>query len=164
MTNTNGYRRGTRYMFARAFRKHGVLPLSTHMRVYKRGQYVTVMGNGAVQKGLPHKSYHGKTGRVFNVTRHGLGLILNKRVRGRIEAKRVNVRIEHVKPNRAHDAHLARIRKNEDVKREAKKQNKRVDASVLRRSAKQPREAHVVKTSANFKPELIAPIAYEFVV
>lgn len=81
MTNTHGYRRGTRYMFARGFRKHGVEPLSTYYRVYKRGDIVDIKGNGAFQKGMPFKAYHGRTGRVFNVTKHAVGVIVNKRVR-----------------------------------------------------------------------------------
>ena len=31
--------------------------------MYKSGDIVDVKGNGAFQKGMPHKSYHGKTGR-----------------------------------------------------------------------------------------------------
>ncbi|EDL05814.1 mCG121646, isoform CRA_b [Mus musculus] len=31
MTNTKGKRRGTRYMFSRPFRKHGVVPLATYI-------------------------------------------------------------------------------------------------------------------------------------
>lgn len=67
---------------------------------------------------MPHRFYHGKTGRVFNVTRHAVGIIVNKRVRyvflfigfskkinkifllnfsHRVIAKRINVRIEHSK-------------------------------------------------------------------
>ena len=38
-------------------------------------------GNGAVQKGMPHKSYHGRTGVVYNITPHAVGVIVNKRVR-----------------------------------------------------------------------------------
>jgi large subunit ribosomal protein L21e len=34
---------------------------------------------------MPHRFYHGKTGRVFNVTRHAVGIIVNKRVRYMIE-------------------------------------------------------------------------------
>jgi len=37
---------------------------------------------------MPYKVYHGKTGRVFNVSKHALGVIVNKRVRNRIIAKR----------------------------------------------------------------------------
>lgn len=80
MTNTKGYRRGTRYMFAKKFKKHGPLPTSVYMRVYKRGDIVDIVGDGGVQKGMPHKCYHGKTGRVFNVTKHAVGVIVNKRV------------------------------------------------------------------------------------
>lgn len=42
MTRTHGLRRGTRDMFSRAFRKHGVIPLGTYMRVYKTGDYVDI--------------------------------------------------------------------------------------------------------------------------
>ncbi len=42
MTNPKGYRRGTRYMFSRKFRTKGVIPLSTYMKVYKRGDIVDI--------------------------------------------------------------------------------------------------------------------------
>ncbi|VDP25409.1 unnamed protein product [Soboliphyme baturini] len=81
MVHSKGLRHGTRYIFRRPFRKHGTEPLSTFLRVYKIGDLVDIKGNGAFQKGMPHKFYHGKTGRVYNVTPHGLGIIVNKRVR-----------------------------------------------------------------------------------
>lgn len=46
-----------------------------------------LQGHGAVQKGMPHKFYHGKTGKVFNVTKHAVGVIINKRVRCVYEKK-----------------------------------------------------------------------------
>merc|ERR1719418_142955 len=79
MTNPTGYRRGTRDMFSRAYKTKGVEHLSTYLKVYKIGDIVDIKGNGAFQKGMPHKSYHGKTGRVFNVSKHALGVIVNKR-------------------------------------------------------------------------------------
>lgn len=42
--------------------------------------YFLVQGNGAFQKGMPHKFYHGKTGRIFNVTKRAVGVIINKQV------------------------------------------------------------------------------------
>uniref|UniRef100_A0A8C8ZS15 60S ribosomal protein L21 n=1 Tax=Prolemur simus TaxID=1328070 RepID=A0A8C8ZS15_PROSS len=81
MTNTKGKRRGTRYMFSRPFRKHGVVPLATYMRIYKKGDIVDIKGMGTVQKGMPHKCYHGKTGRVYNVTQHAIGIVVNKQVK-----------------------------------------------------------------------------------
>jgi large subunit ribosomal protein L21e len=57
MRNTKGKRRGTRYMFSRPFREHGVVPLATYMRIYKKGDIVDIKGMGTVQKGMPHKCY-----------------------------------------------------------------------------------------------------------
>ncbi|MPD00898.1 60S ribosomal protein L21 [Portunus trituberculatus] len=75
-------------MFSRAFKTNGTEHLSTFLRVYKVGDIVDLKGNGAFQKGLIHKCYHGKTGRVFNVTQHAVGVIVNKRVKGKILPKR----------------------------------------------------------------------------
>ena len=126
MTNPKGYRRGTRDMFSRAYKRKGVEHLSTYLKNYKQGEIVDIkvmsrwycikrvifdaintnwylisayvsQGCGAFQKGMPHKSYHGKTGRVFNVTKHAVGVVVNKRVRGKILAKRISVRVEHIK-------------------------------------------------------------------
>ncbi|ERL85112.1 hypothetical protein D910_02534 [Dendroctonus ponderosae] len=112
MTNSKGYRRGTRDLFSRKFGKRGVIPLSTYMKVYKIGDIVDIKGNGAVQKGMPYKAYHGKTGRVFNVTAHALGVIVNKRQRVqnckklRQEAKAtgvaVNLKRQPAQPKLAH--------------------------------------------------------------
>ena len=52
---------------------------------------------------MPHKCYHGKTGRVYNVTQHAVGIIVNKQVKGKILAKRINVRIEHIKHSKSRD-------------------------------------------------------------
>lgn len=48
-------------MFSRPFGKDGVVPLATYMRIYKKGDIVDIKGMGTVQKGMPHKYYHGKT-------------------------------------------------------------------------------------------------------
>ena len=45
MTNPHGKRRGTRDMFARDFRKRGVIALSTYMKCYKNGDIVDIKGN-----------------------------------------------------------------------------------------------------------------------
>lgn len=45
MTNSKGYRRGTRDMFSRPFKKHGVIPLSTYLKVYKIGDIVDIKVN-----------------------------------------------------------------------------------------------------------------------
>ncbi|XP_050307796.1 60S ribosomal protein L21 [Anthonomus grandis grandis] len=158
MTNSKGYRRGTRDLFSRKFKKHGVIPLSTYMKVYKIGDIVDIKGNGAVQKGMPYKVYHGKTGRVFNVTAHALGVIVNKRVRGRIIPKRINIRIEHVTHSKCRQDFLERVKQNEKLRREAKEKNVKVE---LRRQPAQPRPAHIV--SGTQGAVSLAPIPYEFI-
>ncbi|ELW49566.1 Lamin-B receptor [Tupaia chinensis] len=59
------------------------------MGIYKKGDIVDIKGMGTVQKGMPHKCYHGKTGRVYNVTQHAVGIVVNKQFKGKILAKRV---------------------------------------------------------------------------
>ncbi|XP_062058063.1 large ribosomal subunit protein eL21-like [Lepus europaeus] len=151
MTNTKGKRRGTQYMFSRPFRKHGVVPLATYMRIYKKGDIVDIKGMGTVKKGMPHKCYHGKTGRVYNVTQHAVGMVVNKQVKGKILAKRINVRIEHIK-------HLKRVKENDQKKKEAKEKGTWVQQ---KRQPAPPREAHFVRTNGK-EPELLEPIPYEF--
>ncbi|XP_044772413.1 60S ribosomal protein L21-like [Neomonachus schauinslandi] len=120
MTNTKGKRRGTCYTFSRPFRKYGVVPLATYMRIYKKGDIVDIKGMDTVQKGMPHKCYYGRTGRVYNVTQHASGIVVNKQVKGKILAKRINVRIEHIKCSKSRDSFLKRVKENDQKKKEAK--------------------------------------------
>uniref|UniRef100_A0A8C0XWR8 60S ribosomal protein L21 n=1 Tax=Castor canadensis TaxID=51338 RepID=A0A8C0XWR8_CASCN len=82
MTNTKGKRRGIQYVFSRPFKKRGVVPLATYIPIYKKGDIVAIKGMGTVQKEMPHNCYHGKTGRVYNVTQHAVGIVVNKQVKG----------------------------------------------------------------------------------
>lgn len=76
----HGLRARTRDMFSRGFRKRGTIPLSTYLRIFKIGDYVDIKVNGAVHKGMPHKFYHGRTGRVWNITKRAIGVEVNKQV------------------------------------------------------------------------------------
>ena len=42
MTNPKGYRRGTRHLFSREFKKNGRIPLAIYMKIYKRGDIVDI--------------------------------------------------------------------------------------------------------------------------
>ena len=128
-------------MFAKAFRRHGATPLSKLLTNYRKGDYVDVMGDGSVQQGIPYKFYHGKTGRVFDVTKHAVGVIINKRVGGRILPKRIHVRIEHVRQSKSRQAFVDRVLGNDAKKREAKAKGVKVNT---KRVPEQPREAHTV--------------------
>ena len=69
---------------------------------------------------MPFKYYHGKTGRVWNVTKRALGVEMNKKVGGRIMKKRLHVRIEHVRPSRCREEFLLRRERNDKAKKAAK--------------------------------------------
>lgn len=107
---------------------------------------------------MPFKAYHGKTGRVYNVTKHALGVIVNKRHRGRVLPKRINVRVEHIKPSQCRDEFLARVKSNDEKRRAALAEGKSI---ILKRKPEQPLKARVIVNPP--EPVFLAPIPYEFV-
>mmetsp|Transcript_8719 Transcript_8719/g.18431 ORF Transcript_8719/g.18431 Transcript_8719/m.18431 type:complete len:166 (+) Transcript_8719:49-546(+) len=145
MPHSFGYRARTRDLFSRDFRKAGTIPLGTYMRPLKRGDYVDVKANSSIQKGMPHKFYHGKTGIVFNVTKRAVGVEVNKIVREKQLVKRINVRIEHVKRSRCREEFLNRVKKNDELRRAAKKAGTRVPQSQLQRLPVAPKAGYVVR-------------------
>lgn len=86
--------------------------MSTYLKVYKVGDIVDIKANGSIQKGMPHKYYHGKTGIVYNVTKSSVGVIINKVVGNRYIEKRVNLRVEHVKHSACRQEFLNRVKSN----------------------------------------------------
>ncbi|ELW71957.1 60S ribosomal protein L21 [Tupaia chinensis] len=98
--------RGTKYIFSTAFRKHGVVLLATYMRIYKKSDSVDIKGMSIVQKGMPHRCHHVKTGRVCSVTQHAAGILLNTQVKGKTLAKRINVHIDHIEHSKSRDSYL----------------------------------------------------------
>ena len=120
MPHAYGYRARTRDLFQRGFRKHGAIHLSTYMTQYKIGDFVDVVGDGSIHKGMPHKFYHGRTGRVFNVNPNSIGVIINKQVRSRIIPKRIHVRVEHLRRSTCQQNFKERIKRLEADKRAKK--------------------------------------------
>ncbi|KAL6713541.1 60S ribosomal protein L21A [Lecanora helva] len=156
MGHAAGLRAGTRYAFSRQFKKKGMIKLSTYLRQYKVGDIVDVKANGAVQKGMPHKVYHGKTGIVYNVTKSAVGVIIYKRVGNRYIEKRVNVRIEHVSLSRSREEFINRVKDNAAKKQKAKAEGVHM---FLKRQPLGPREARTVDAKQGV--ETVVPIAYE---
>ena len=110
MVHSYGYKSGTRHLFAKKFRAHGMPNLSRKLQSYRVGDYVDVVADPAVRKGMPHKYYHGKTGIVWNVTPRGVGVIVNKKVATRTLRKRICVRTEHIRPSKCRDAFLNKLK------------------------------------------------------
>jgi len=160
MPHSYGIRARTRHLFARDFRTSGPIKLSTYLKTYRVGDIVDIKANGAVQKGMPHKFYHGKTGVVYNVTKTSVGIIVNKQVGNRFLEKRINVRVEHIKHSKCRLDFLNRVKKNAEAKAAAKAAGTRVNVC---RQPEQPREARFVSTKGN-APTTIAPVPYEALV
>ena len=126
MPHCYGYRARTRDLFSKGFRKHGGVHLSRILTSYRKGDYVDVVADGSIHKGMPHKFYHGKTGKVFDINQKAIGVIINKFHRGRILPKKIHVRIEHVRKSMCREAFKQRVRENDAKKIEAKKNNQKV--------------------------------------
>ena len=157
MPHSFGYRARTRSIFARPFKRNGPVHLSKYLTTYRLGDIVDIKGNGAIHKGMPHRYYHGRTGRIWNVTPRAVGVEINKQVRNRIIVKRIHLRIEHVQHSKCRVDFLNRVKTNEKLKHEAKKSGKK---AVLKRTPGLPKAGHFVKTN---KTEVIniVPLKYE---
>ncbi|EKD21532.1 60S ribosomal protein L21 [Drepanopeziza brunnea f. sp. 'multigermtubi' MB_m1] len=160
MGHPAGLRAGTRYAFSRDFRQVAS-PLwaapQRGGRVLTVGDIVDIKANGAVQKGMPHKVYHGKTGVVYNVTKSAVGVIIYKKVKHRYIEKRVNLRVEHVSLSRSREEFVRRVKTNAELKKKSKAEGTHVH---LKRQPLMPREARTISMKDNV-PETVVPIAYE---
>merc|ERR1712025_1496582 len=117
-----------------------------------------VFSNPGIHKGMPHKYYHGKTGRVFNITPRAVGVEINKHVtpKGQIIRKRIHVRIEHVRKSRCREEFLQRVIDNDLASKEFKKTGVKKE---LKRMPGMPKDSKVVSLAE--KPTLITPLKYD---
>jgi large subunit ribosomal protein L21e len=85
---------------------------------------------------MPHKCYHGKFGRVYNVTQNAVGTIVKKQVKGKILARRINVWIEHSKHSKGRDNFLKQVKEKEEKgsQREGQLGSAEVPACATQRS------------------------------
>jgi len=94
MRGSKGYRAGTRHLLKKGPREHGKLGLSKLLHEYQPGNQVLVKIDSSVQKGMPHRRFHGR-----------IGVILEKRGRSYVlsvsqgdAVKEIVVRPEHLEP------------------------------------------------------------------
>jgi large subunit ribosomal protein L21e len=156
MPSSRGYRGGTRHLFSRGFRRHGAPNLTTYLTKYTKGDFVDIVVNGACHKGMPYKVYHGRTGRVFNVNPNSIGVVLNKRIRTRIEPKRVHVRVEHLRQSTCQVNFKNKVKAVELEKRskQPKKNRKRVTVGPKEEFVVVPNKDLVVFQNPSFHKEI----------
>ncbi|OPX71606.1 MAG: 50S ribosomal protein L21e [Methanoregulaceae archaeon PtaB.Bin108] len=64
MAHHNGPRKKTRYKLKKDLRRRGVVPVTSIIQKFDLGQKVHVVCEPSIQKGMPHRRFHGMTGTV----------------------------------------------------------------------------------------------------
>lgn len=158
MPHSYGVRARTRSLFAKPFRRHGQDPISRMLVNYHVGDYADIIVDGSKHLGMPHKFYYGKTGRIFDISKRAVGIVINKRVRNKVLPKRLHVRIEHLQKSKCRAEFLNRIHSNDIAKANAKKESKKIST---KRKPAEPTGGHLVELNKT-KVEFINPKPYQY--
>lgn len=84
----------SRHLLKKPARKKGMPPLSAILREYTNGDRITVILEPSVQRGRPHRRFHGKTGIIMG--KRGKSYLINIKDMGR--EKLIISRPEHLRP------------------------------------------------------------------
>jgi len=96
MAHHNGPRKKTRYKFKKEIRRQGIVPVTALIQKFDIGQKVHVVIEPSVQKGMPHRRFHGMTGTVIG--QRGRAWLLSIRDGGK--EKVIIARPQHLKAQR----------------------------------------------------------------
>ncbi|MES1918937.1 hypothetical protein MHBO_000824, partial [Bonamia ostreae] len=138
MPHSFGYRARTRKLFKKDHKQKGKRSVTVYQQVYRLGDYVDVVCDSSQQKGMPYKFYHGKTGKVWNVSKRAIGVLIKKVIGNREILKKIHVRIEHVRPSRCREDFLKRKRTKSES------QKGQTDKIETKRKPLGPRKGYVV--------------------
>lgn len=94
MRKSKGYRAGTRRLLKKGPRERGKIRLSRLLHQYQPGNQVVIKIDPSVQKGMPHKRYHGKVGTIID--KRGRSYTIS--VTQGDAVKEIIVRPEHLEP------------------------------------------------------------------
>ncbi|MHA1680242.1 MAG: 50S ribosomal protein L21e [Promethearchaeota archaeon] len=95
MGKNHGYRRSTRSVFKKKVRDKGMSPLTSLLIKYDVGDIVDVKVDPSVHKGMPHRRFHGKTGRI--IEKRGKAFVVE--IRDKKKMKFITTTRDHFKPN-----------------------------------------------------------------
>jgi large subunit ribosomal protein L21e len=65
MAHHNGPRKKTRYKLKKDLRNRGIAPVTRLIQEFAPGDKVHIVCDSSIQKGMPHRRFHGKTGTVI---------------------------------------------------------------------------------------------------
>ncbi|MBS7607987.1 MAG: 50S ribosomal protein L21e [Candidatus Bathyarchaeia archaeon] len=94
MRKSKGYRAKTRKLLRKKPRERGKIKISRLLRNYQPGDNVVIKIDPSVQKGMPHRRYHGRVGTVIG--KRGRSYIVSVTQGGAV--KEIVVRPEHLEP------------------------------------------------------------------
>jgi large subunit ribosomal protein L21e len=94
MRGSKGYRNSTRRLLKKEPRERGKIKLSKLLHEYQPGNRVVVRIDSSVQKGMPHRRFHGKIGTVTE--KRGRSYVVT--VSQGDAVKEIVVRPEHLEP------------------------------------------------------------------
>jgi large subunit ribosomal protein L21e len=97
MKKSKGYRVRTRSLLKKAPRERGKMRLSKLLYEYQPGSQVTIRIDSSVQKGMPHKRYHGKIGTIINKRGHSYVVSVSQGD----AVREIIVRPEHLEPHKS---------------------------------------------------------------
>ncbi|EIJ88736.1 uncharacterized protein NEPG_00517 [Nematocida parisii ERTm1] len=105
---SRGFRSKTRSTFKKDYDQSKRPQTTTILNQYKRGDYVDISIDSGVHKGMPHRTFIGKTGRVYAVFKTSVGIAMTKKSGNSLIIKKVIARIEHVRPSQCQKEKIAR--------------------------------------------------------
>ncbi|NWF87438.1 50S ribosomal protein L21e [Candidatus Bathyarchaeota archaeon] len=94
MKKSKGYRAGTRRLLRKKPRERGKIRISKLLYEYQPGNRIVIKIDPSVQKGMPHRRYHGKIGTVID--KRGRSYVVS--VPQGDAVKEIIVRPEHLEP------------------------------------------------------------------
>ncbi|UUX92758.1 50S ribosomal protein L21e [Methanoplanus endosymbiosus] len=96
MAHHNGQRKKTRYKYKKELRQRGIGPVTRLIQEFEDGQRVHIVVDPSVQTGMPHRRFHGRTGKVIG--KQGRAWVLE--VRDGNSLKTVISRPQHLRPQK----------------------------------------------------------------
>ena len=144
---SNGYRRRTRKLFSKDFRKHGNPSLTKTLYQFQMNDLVDIKVEPSVVKGMPHKYYHGRTGKVFNCNPRSYGILLYRTVGHKRIERHIHVRPKHLQISRCAEETKRRHREHTKLHLEARA--KGMKHVAIKRQPKGPMPAFSISKKNN---------------
>jgi large subunit ribosomal protein L21e len=94
LRKSKGYRAKTRRLLRKSPRERGKMQLSKLLHEYQPGNSVVIKIDPSVQKGMPHRRYHGRVGTIVGM--RGKSYLVS--VTQGDAVKEIIVRPEHLEP------------------------------------------------------------------